>query len=110
MEFNIKKVSFVSEFTPVKKVFLLVTLVKGSSGTKQFYGLKPGTYAVAVIDDQNGNHKLDTNFLGIPQEGFGISKNPTVSISTGAPKFQQASFSLRKDITIKIFMKYSLDS
>ncbi|MBW4586288.1 DUF2141 domain-containing protein [Aetokthonos hydrillicola Thurmond2011] len=97
-------------FSDTSEVQSGCTQIKGSSGTKQFYGLKPGTYAVAVIDDQNGNHKLDTNFLGIPQEGFGISKNPTVSISTGAPKFQQASFSLRKDITIKIFMKYSLDS
>jgi uncharacterized protein (DUF2141 family) len=86
------------------------TQIKGSSTTKQFYGLKPGTYAVAVIDDQNGNHKLDTDFFGIPQEGFGISNNPTVSITTGVPKFKDASFSLKKNTTIKINVKYSLDS
>lgn len=86
------------------------TQIKGSSLTKQFSGLKPGNYAVAVVDDQNGNHKLDKDFLGIPKEGFGISNNPTVSITTGTPKFRDASFSLRKNTTIKINMKYSLDS
>lgn len=83
--------------------------ITGSSITKKFPSLKPGTYAVAVVDDQNGDYKLNTNFLGIPQEGFGVSKNPIISAQTGAPKFQQASFSLKQDTTINIFMKYSLD-
>ena len=83
--------------------------ITGSSITKNFQSLKPGTYAVAVVDDQNGDYKLNSNFLGIPQEGFGVSKNPTISARTGAPKFQQASFPLRKDTTINIVIKYSLD-
>ncbi|MBD2770737.1 DUF2141 domain-containing protein [Iningainema tapete] len=86
------------------------TQIKGNSVTKQFYGLKPGTYAVAVVDDQNGDNKLNTDFFGIPKEGFGISNNPTVSIQTGTPKFRTASFSLVKNATIKIQMKYSLDT
>ncbi|MBW4633323.1 MAG: DUF2141 domain-containing protein [Iphinoe sp. HA4291-MV1] len=85
------------------------TQIKGSSVKKQFSGLKPGTYAVAVVDDQNGDRKLNSDFLGIPQEGFGISKNPTVSIRTGTPKFRDASFPLKKNTTINIVMKYSLD-
>ncbi|MBH8564117.1 DUF2141 domain-containing protein [Nostoc sp. CENA67] len=83
--------------------------ITGSSITKNFQGLKPGTYAVAVVDDQNGDYKLNSNFLGIPQEGFGVSKNPTISARTGAPKFQQASFPLKKDTKINIVIKYSLD-
>lgn len=85
------------------------TRITGNSVKKQFSGLKPGTYAVAVVDDQNGDNKLNKDFLGIPKEGFGISKNPTVSILTGTPKFREASFSLRENTTIKINMKYSLD-
>ncbi|WP_248277499.1 DUF2141 domain-containing protein [Brasilonema sp. UFV-L1] len=85
------------------------TQITGSSVKKQFSGLKPGTYAVAVVDDQNGDHKLNKDFFGIPKEGFGISKNPTVSISTGTPKFRDASFLLKKNTTINIDMKYSLD-
>ncbi|ARV57937.1 hypothetical protein BZZ01_04160 [Nostocales cyanobacterium HT-58-2] len=81
----------------------------GNSVKKQFSGLKPGTYAVAVVDDQNGDRKLNKDFLGIPQEGFGISRNPTVSIRTGTPKFRDASFPLKNNTTISIVMKYSLD-
>jgi uncharacterized protein (DUF2141 family) len=83
--------------------------IQGSSIKKDFYGLKPGTYAVAVVDDQNGDYQLNRNFLGIPQEGFGVSNNPAISIKTGVPKFQDASFSLKKNKTINIAIKYSLD-
>ncbi|MHC5609475.1 MAG: DUF2141 domain-containing protein [Nostoc sp.] len=84
--------------------------ITGSSVTKEFFGLKPGTYAVAVVDDQNGDRKLNKDFFGIPKEGFGISKNPTVSIETGTPKFRDASFVVNKNTTVNITIKYSLDS
>ncbi|MFN6529227.1 DUF2141 domain-containing protein [Nostoc sp. ChiSLP03a] len=84
--------------------------ITGTSVKKEFFGLKPGTYAVAVVDDQNGDRKLNKDFFGIPKEGFGISKNPTVSIQTGTPKFRDASFVVNKNTTVTIIMKYSLDS
>lgn len=84
--------------------------ITGSSVKKEFFGLKPGTYAVAVVDDQNGDRKLNKDFFGIPKEGFGISKNPTVSIETGTPKFRDASFVVNKNTTVNITIKYSLDS
>ncbi len=80
------------------------TKIIGRAATKEFYGLKYGTYAVALFHDEDGNGKLNTNFLGIPREGFGISNNPTLKLST--PKFKNASFSLRENVTIKIGMKY----
>lgn len=82
----------------------------GSTLTHTFSVLKPGSYAVAVIDDQNGDRKLNTDFFGIPKEGFGISQNPTVSIATGTPSFYDASFFIKQSKTINIDMKYSLDS
>ena len=85
------------------------TKITGNSIQQVFSGLKPGTYAVAVVDDQNGDHKLNKDFFGIPKEGFGISQNPTVSISTGTPKFKNSSFKVDKNTTINIFLKYSLD-
>ncbi|WP_225895259.1 DUF2141 domain-containing protein [Leptolyngbya sp. NIES-2104] len=48
-----------------------------------------GNYAIAVYHDRNGNGKLDRNFLGIPTEGFGFSRNPV--IRTGAPRFGEAA-------------------
>lgn len=41
------------------------------------FSLPAGTYAVQVMHDANGNNKLDTNFMGIPVEGYGFSNNPT---------------------------------
>jgi uncharacterized protein (DUF2141 family) len=83
--------------------------ITGTSIKQQFTGMKPGTYAVAVVDDQNGDRKLNRDFFGIPKEGFGISNNPTVSITTGTPKFSKARFSLLKNTTVNIDMKYGLD-
>jgi uncharacterized protein (DUF2141 family) len=84
--------------------------ITGNSIKKQFSGLEPGTYAVGVIADENGDEKLNTDWLGIPTEGFGMSRNPKVSVKTGTPKFSDASFPIRKDKKININMKYSLDS
>jgi uncharacterized protein (DUF2141 family) len=85
------------------------TKITGNSIKQVFSGLKPGNYAVAVVDDQNGDHKLNKDFFGIPEEGFGISRNPVVSIRTGTPKFKNASLKVDKNTTINIFLKYSLD-
>jgi uncharacterized protein (DUF2141 family) len=41
--------------------------------------IPPGTYGVEAIHDENGNARLDRNFLGIPKEGFGFANNPHVS-------------------------------
>jgi uncharacterized protein (DUF2141 family) len=46
--------------------------------TFHFDGLAAGTYAVAAMHDENGNGKLDTNFMGMPTEGYGFSNNPQV--------------------------------
>ncbi|MFP5227356.1 MAG: aldehyde dehydrogenase family protein [Acidobacteriota bacterium] len=52
--------------------------------------LPPGTYAVSVYEDLNGNHKLDHNFLGIPREPVGVSGNPRARY--GPPHFDECSF------------------
>lgn len=60
----------------------------------RFGALPRGDYAVAVIHDENGNKKLDT-FAGIPKEGFGFSRNPTIRF--GPPRFAAARFTLDGD-------------
>jgi uncharacterized protein (DUF2141 family) len=49
--------------------------------------LPVGDYAFSIFLDKNGNSKLDKNFLGIPTERFGFSKNPR--ILTGAPSYSE---------------------
>ena len=50
---------------------------------------EPGTYALAVIHDENQNGRLD-KVLGIPKEGFGFSRNPEIGF--GPPSFDQVRF------------------
>ncbi|MBE9191359.1 DUF2141 domain-containing protein [Gloeocapsopsis crepidinum LEGE 06123] len=80
------------------------TNAQGSSVIAEFHALQPGSYAVTVFHDENNDQKLNTNFLGIPREGFAISNNPPVKI--GAPKFSNASFSVEGDTTIRVNMRY----
>ncbi|WP_448665169.1 DUF2141 domain-containing protein [Sphingomonas sp. CJ20] len=54
-------------------------------------GLPLGSYAIAIIHDENGNGKLDT-VMGIPREGFGFSRNPAIGF--GPPRFSAAQFGL----------------
>ena len=68
-----------------------------------FKNLKPGTYAVALIHDANGDGILNSNSFGMPTEGFGFSKNPLVLI--GPPKFNDAAVKVEganTDIQIKL--------
>ena len=57
-----------------------------------FTGLAPGTYAIALFHDANGNGRLDTRF-GIPVEGFGFSNNPRLRF--GPPGFDAARIVVR---------------
>ena len=64
-----------------------------------------GTYAIAVFHDVNSNTKLDTNFLGIPREGYAFSNNLFGTFGS-PPGFKDASFQVTGDKTIKIKMEY----
>ena len=69
-----------------------------------FDALPRGTYALAVIHDENGNSRLDT-FAGIPREGFGFSRNPPIRF--GAPRFAAARFDLAGDASAQqVRMRY----
>lgn len=66
--------------------------------------LADDTYAVAVMHDEDGDKKFKTNFVGLPQEGFGFSKNPRVYF--GAPSFHRAAFNSGEIKTLDIKIKY----
>lgn len=57
--------------------------------TCRFDGIAPGTYAVAVTHDENGNGRLDSNFFGIPTEDWGVSNN--IRPGRRAPRFDEAA-------------------
>lgn len=81
--------------------FQKVTAAKGEI-TLKFADLPDGKYAVQVMHDQNDNGKLDTNFVGIPSEGYGFSNNPNVMRRA---RFDEAQFELVGDATISVRLR-----
>lgn len=69
-------------------------------------GIAPGTYALAVIHDENGNGRLD-KLMAIPREGFGFSRNPRIRM--GPPRFEEVRFGVAGgEVRQVIRMKYLL--
>lgn len=68
--------------------------VRASTGpiTVVFDNLRPGTYAVGAFHDENANDHLDTNFVGLPIEGYALSNGVRAVMSK--PTFQQAAFTV----------------
>jgi uncharacterized protein (DUF2141 family) len=74
-----------------------------------FNNLTSGSYAVAVYHDRNGDGKLNRNSLGMPTEGFGLSRNPIVR--QRAPGFGDCVFLVAgPNTSIQIQLRYSAGS
>jgi uncharacterized protein (DUF2141 family) len=69
---------------------VLITKILKKEARFTFEDLPPGTYALVAFHDENTNGELDTNWLGIPKEGYGFSND--VKAFLGAPSFSAASF------------------
>ena len=79
--------------------------IDGDHATAEF-SLPEGRYGIVVLHDENGNHKLDRNFIGIPKEGFGFANNPKVRLSP--PVFESAILKVacpRTETTIQLIYK-----
>jgi uncharacterized protein (DUF2141 family) len=57
-----------------------------------FADLAPGTYAIAVLHDQDGDRRMKTGLFGRPLEGYGASRDARGRF--GPPRFQDAAFRL----------------
>jgi len=74
---------------------LVATKVESTQAQVSFQNLKIGkTYSIAVYHDENENKNFDSNFFGIPIEGYGTSNNVNVLRS---PTFEETSFVLEED-------------
>jgi uncharacterized protein (DUF2141 family) len=69
---------------------VMVIKIKGTQARCDFEDIPLGRYALAVVHDENMNGVLDTNWLGIPKEGYGFSND--VKALLAAPTFSAASF------------------
>lgn len=59
-----------------------------------FRDLPPGRYAVSAYHDENDNGKLDRNFIGIPSEGYGFSRD--AKGRRGPPGFDDAAVDIKE--------------
>lgn len=66
--------------------------------------LPAGEYALQVMHDQNGNGKLDSNFIGIPTEPWAFSNNATGRM--GPPAWKDVKFQLADSVTQSIRLNH----
>ncbi len=63
--------------------------VRRSSAACVFRDVPPGTYAIAALHDENGDREMERSLLGIPREGYAISRNERNRMSR--PDFDEAA-------------------
>lgn len=88
-------------FLKSDKVFLSESVLATEGKTAVLLDNVPdGEYAVALYHDVNGNHELDTNWLGIPKEEVGFSNAKMKTF--GPPNFTECSFKLEDNLHIRV--------
>lgn len=93
--------SFVNEKPFLEKAITKCNLTNGV--IKLHLELEAGEYGIAILDDENINRKMDTNFLGIPKEGFGFSNYYHTDLSK--PNLNNFKFSVIANKTIRVLVK-----
>ncbi len=87
-----------------ESVMDLTSEIKDNKCTLIFKDLENGQYAIRYFHDENKNEELDTNFIGIPKEGFGFSNN---AIGKFGPKdFREWLFEISGDTSLTMTTKY----
>ncbi len=71
----------------------------------QFDNVNASQCAISVLHDENDNEKMDSNWLGMPKEGIGVSNN--VKNRLGPPSFEDAAVTCDGDtLVLSIHMRY----
>ena len=63
-----------------------------------------GRYAIRLFHDENNNQKMDTNFMGIPKEGYAFSNNAKGTF--GPPAHEKTLFDCQTNKAIDIEVVY----
>lgn len=78
-------------FVDLRDPVSTVALPSGGAQPGRISDLPAGEYALVAYQDENGNGRLDKNFMGIPREPVGFSNRYWPQ---GAPTFTRAAFQL----------------
>lgn len=77
--------------------------IQNGQASISFTNIPPGIYAVFLFHDTNNNNRMDKNFLGIPKEGYGSSKNRLPFAA--APGFEDNKFSVAPNSIVRLNIK-----
>lgn len=85
-----------------------ISSVRGRVSRCVFEDVPPGRYAVGVMHDEDDDEHFDQGFMGIPQEGYGFSRNAHGTM--GPPSFEDAAFTFRGGsmLTIELTIRYGI--
>lgn len=87
-------------FMKGKGVMNASSTIKDGVATVIFENVKPGTYAILVLHDENNNKQMDYAASGMPTEEYGMSNN---FMGFGPPMFSDAKFEVTdKDLHFAI--------
>jgi uncharacterized protein (DUF2141 family) len=66
--------------------------IEGDSLRWEVKDLPTGLWAIAVLHDENGDGEMQTDWLGRPSEGWGVSRDAKASF--GPPSFEDSAIEL----------------
>lgn len=90
---------------PEKALTAIFIKVSRDSTEYTFKDIPMRSYAISVFHDENSDKKVNSNFIGIPKEGIGVSNNAKGHF--GPPKFDEAKFEFnRSGQTVTIMLTY----
>jgi uncharacterized protein (DUF2141 family) len=89
-----------ADFPDGEGVLTVRVPINGRKAACAFPNIEAGTYAVAVVHDENNNGRVDKNFLGVPTEGYGASNNRTYALSS--PKWEESKLVLKPSETLML--------
>ncbi len=84
-----------------------VVVPAGEGAVLRFRNVAPGTYAIALLHDENDNGRADRALGMMPTEGFGFSRDAPVRM--GPPDFEDAAVTIGSENSrLTIRMRYML--
>lgn len=98
LAFFVNEVGFRAEEPVLERSLNKTTVINGNL-TVRLDSIPPGTYGIALLDDENKNGKLDYK-LFLPKEGVGFSNY--VHHGIRRPVFDDFSFLLKNNVTLRI--------
>jgi uncharacterized protein (DUF2141 family) len=91
---------------PNKAAVRKLVKISGRKAQLSFDVDPPGTFAVLVHHDENGDRKMQRGVLGQPAEGWGATRDPSANF--GPPSFDDARLTITAGETkrVVIHMRY----